>query len=67
MTVEIAQLAVNCAKEQLTTARELLIEAIISEAGGDPETVQTTLIGKGHTTTERTPLVDPFTAVSGLF
>lgn len=62
MTVEIAKLAVECAEAQLHTARELLIGALIAEAGGDPEKVETTYIGKGHTVTERTQLTDPFAA-----
>jgi hypothetical protein len=54
MTVEIAKLAVECAEAQLSTARELLIGALISEAGGNPANVDTTWIGK---------LTDPFAAI----
>jgi hypothetical protein len=45
MTVEIAQLAVKCAEAQLEAARELLIDAIITEAGGDPRKVQLVSFG----------------------
>ena len=37
MTVEIAQLAVKRASAQLSTAREALIDAIVTEAGHDPK------------------------------
>jgi hypothetical protein len=37
VTVEIAQLAVQCAEAQLGKARETLIDAIVAESGRDPK------------------------------
>jgi len=64
MNVELAELAVKCAEAQLETARELLIDAIITEAGGDPRKVQILSLGDFLRGTvgeviERPKLVDP--------
>jgi hypothetical protein len=37
MTVEIAQLYVKCAEAQLSTARETLIAALLTEEGHNPQ------------------------------
>jgi hypothetical protein len=78
MTVETAQLAVECAEAQLATAREVLIEAIVAEAGHNPRAMLTVsfrelfrvLTGKPsvHFTagTVRPRLVDPM-LVAGRF
>ena len=65
MTVELAELAVKCAEAQLETAREILIDAIITEAGGNPNNVETVTLGglvkglTGRKAPKRTSFVDP--------
>jgi hypothetical protein len=62
VTVEIAQLAVQCAEAQLSTARETLIEAIVTEEGRDPKAQLNVSFGELLRTLRGKPSVN-FTAI----